>query len=630
MRLSKLVDKVKSYNPRADIALIRKAYDFSNKLHKNKKRASGEPFIQHPLNVAYILAEHRLDDSSIVAAFLHDVIEDTEGTYEDIKKEFGTEVADIVDGLTKITKIKYESKRNVEYIRRLLVASTKDVRIILIKLADKLHNMRTVDYLDEDQIKRICTETLYVYAPLAHKLGMASIKDELEDLSFKHLYPSMYQKFKEKFGKRRISRENEIKKIMAVVEKKLKEHGINAMILGRAKHFYSVYKKMIQKSRSFEEVYDLIGLRIITDNVKECYEALGIIHSLWTPIPGEFDDYIAMPKPNMYQSLHTAVMAFNQPVEFQIRTYEMDKLAEEGIAVHWSYKGIGEDKNFDKRLNLLKQILSLQSESKNVNEFMELLNDVFEDEIYILTPKGDVINLPKGSCPIDFAYAIHSNIGDRCNGAIVNGRIVPLRYQLKTGDIVNILTSKNPSPKRDWLKIVNTAKARNAIKQYIKSNDGLPVNALKETEEILEIKKTTLISINGHPVYNYKLAKECNPLPGDKIVAYISKNRYSIHKVGCDGYNMKKGIEALWIDAAKPTHITLRIVAKDRVGLFADVLNTVAATGTNVDPAKSRAMNNLFAEIEIGITTDSLDHIKDLISKIKRIKSVEKIAIEQK
>ena len=629
MRLSKLLDKIKGYNHQADLDLIRKAYKFSKELHKDKKRASGEPYIQHPLNVAYILAEHKLDDDSIVAALLHDLVEDTSISLDEIKKEFGEDIATLVDGLTKLTQIKYEAKRNVEYIRKMLVSSTKDVRIILIKLADKLHNMRTVKYLEESKIKRTCRETLYVYAPLAHKLGMASIKDELEDLSFKYLHPTMYQKFKEKFGKRKISRENEIKKIISIIDKKLKEQGINASILGRAKHFYSVYKKMIEKNRSFEEIYDLIGLRIITDTVKECYEALGIIHNLWTPIPGEFDDYIAMPKPNMYQSLHTAVVAFNQSVEFQIRTHEMDKLAEEGIAIHWSYKGVKEDRQFDKRLNLLKQILSLQSESKNVKEFMEFLKDVFEDEIYIFTPKGDIINLPKGSCPIDFAYAVHSSVGDRCNGAVVNGRIVPLRHQLKSGDMVKILTSKNPSPKRDWLKIVNTAKARNRIKQFISLHEDIPLPKLENKQKTSLIKqKSTFVNINKKPIYHYKLAKDCSPVPRQKIIAQSYKNRYTIHQRSCSNVDIRKSIDASWADISFP--IVIKITSKDRVGLLADILNTIAATGTNVNLAKSRKVSNNYAEIELGITPENLDHIRDLLFKIKNIKSIEKISIDKR
>tara|TARA_Y100000034_G_scaffold137000_1_gene218207 strand:- start:4322 stop:6301 length:1980 start_codon:yes stop_codon:yes gene_type:complete len=629
MRLSKLLDKIKEYNHQTNLDLIRKAYKFSRELHKDKKRASGEPYIQHPLNVAYILAEHKLDDDSIIAALLHDLVEDTSISLDEIKKEFGEEIASLVDGLTKLTQIKYETKRNVEYIRKMLVSSTKDVRIILIKLADKLHNMRTVKYLEENKIKRVCRETLYVYAPLAHKLGMASIKDELEDLAFKHLHPTMYQKFKEKFGRRKMSRENEIKKIISIIDKRLKEQGINALILGRAKHFYSVYKKMIEKNRSFEEIYDLIGLRIITDTVKECYEALGIIHNLWTPIPGEFDDYIAMPKPNMYQSLHTAVVAFNQSVEFQIRTYEMDKLAEEGIAIHWSYKGVKEDRQFDKRLNLLKQILSLQSESKNVKEFMEFLKDVFEDEIYIFTPKGDIINLPKGSCPIDFAYAIHSSVGDRCNGAIVNGRIVPLRHQLKSGDMVNILTSKNPSPKRDWLKIVNTAKARNRIKQFISSHEEIPLPKLDNKQKpILTKQRSTLVNVNKKPIYNYRLAKDCNPTPRQKIIAQLSKNRYTIHKQSCSNIERRKSIGASWADISFP--LVIKIISKDRVGLLADILNTIAATGTNVNLTRSRKMSNNYVGIELGVTPENLDHIRDLLSKIKNIKSVGKISIDKK
>ncbi|MBI2668176.1 bifunctional (p)ppGpp synthetase/guanosine-3',5'-bis(diphosphate) 3'-pyrophosphohydrolase [Candidatus Woesearchaeota archaeon] len=630
MRLFKLLKELRSYNKNADIKLVSKAYSYAKKVHKDKKRASGELFIQHPLNVAYILAQHKSDDASIAAALLHDVLEDSNTSLEDIKSLFGEEIANLVDGLTKLTTIKYEENREIEYIRKMLIYSARDIRIIIIKLADKLHNMRTIEYLEEYQVKRICQETLDIYAPLAHKLGMASVKDELEDLAFMNIYPEIYRKLKNKFKKSKTDKSSEAKRIKTIITKNLKEHGINALITGRTKTFYSIYKKMMLKKRTFEEIYDIIGLRIITDDEKECYEILGLIHNLWTPIPGEFDDYIAMPKPNMYQSLHTTVMAFNQPVEFQIRTYEMDKIAEEGIAAHWGYKGIKEDKKFDKRLVWLRQIINWETESSSIKEFMEFLKgDIFEDEIYIFTPKGDVINLPKESCPIDFAYAVHSNIGERCIGAVVNGRIVPLRYQLKTGDIVNILTSKKPSPRRDWLKIVKTAKAKNKIIHFIREHEKIPIANIRHLDAKKLIKdKNSLISINKNPIANYKLSKCCNPLPGDRIIAHLSKNKFSIHTEECEGYSSKKIFEASWIDNSMP--IWIKIVAKDRVGLFADVLNTVAATGTNVDPAKSRAINNNFAEIEFGILAENLDHIKDLVSRVKRVKSVTKVSIEQK
>ncbi|MBI2672938.1 bifunctional (p)ppGpp synthetase/guanosine-3',5'-bis(diphosphate) 3'-pyrophosphohydrolase, partial [Candidatus Woesearchaeota archaeon] len=466
MHLKDLINKIKEYNKKSGLEIIRKAYDFANEFHKNEKRASGEPFIQHPLNVAFILADLKMDDSTITAALLHDVVEDTAASLDVVKKEFGAEVASLVDGVTKLTSIKYNRKLdyNAESIRKMLMASTKDVRVIIIKLADKLHNMRTLKYLPEEDQKRIAKDTLEIYAPLAYRLGIASTKRELEDLSFKYLEPEMYQKFKEKFGKKRSEREIELKKLKSTLEKELEKYGIKATIKGRPKHFYSIYKKMITKHRTFEEIYDLIGLRIITDTVKNCYEILGIIHSLWKPISGEFNDYIAMPKENMYQSLHTAVMALNQPIEVQIRTEEMDRVAEEGIAAHWKYKGIYGDKDFDKKLSWLREMLEMHNSSKSTKEFMEFLKiDFFEDEIYVFSPKGDVIRLPKGSCPIDYAYAVHTDLGNKCNGAIINGRIVPLRYELKNGDIINILTLNISKPKRDWLKIVKTTKAKSKI-----------------------------------------------------------------------------------------------------------------------------------------------------------------------
>lgn len=631
MELNDLIRKVRSYNKEADFKLIREAYRYADSFHKGKKRVSGEAYIQHPLNAAFIIAELKLDAASVVAALLHDVVEDADASLEEIKEKFGEEIASLVDGVTKIKEIKYERKRDVETIRKMLIATTRDIRVIIIKLADKLHNMRTVSYLPEDKIKRICRETLDIYAPLASRLGIATIKWELEDLAFKHLYPKTHHRFKEKFGKSRKEREIDIHKIKSMIEKELKKNNIKASIVGRPKHFYSIYRKMISVGRSFEEIHDLIALRITTDNVRNCYEILGIIHNLWTPIPGEFDDYIAMPKPNMYQSLHTAVMALNQPVEFQIRTDEMDKIAEEGIAAHWRYKGLESEKDFDTKLSWLRQILDWQKESKTTKEFMEYLKiDFFEDEIYVFTPKGDIITLPRGSCPIDFAYAVHSSIGDRCQGAIVNGRIVPLRYQLKNGDIVNILTSKTPNPKRDWLKIVETAKAKTKIKSFIREHQKIPIAVVKKKEPLRkEVEKRELVDIKNVDNPNINLAKCCSPIPGDKIFAYNIKGRaYSAHKDDCKNLRYrKKKIEASWKDNIKDP-INIKIIAYDRVGLFADILNTVAATGTNVNPAKAKIIGNDMAECNLGIIPENTDHIKDLISRIKRIKSVNKVSIE--
>ncbi len=634
MNIRQVVKKVRSYNPKADADLIIKAYGFASKVHGNAKRASGEPFINHPLNVAYILAELKIDVSPVVAALLHDVVEDSTVSLDVIKKEFGEEIATLVDGVTKITKLRYENpdEENAENIRKMLLATTNDIRVIIIKLADKLHNMRTLKYLPADKQVKIAQDALNIYAPLAYRLGIASIKWELEDIAFKHLQPVTYQMFKEKFGKKRWQREIDIIKAKHSLAKALSAAGIQAEVTGRPKHFYSIYKKMLRTNRSFEELNDLMALRVITDSVKDCYEALGVIHSLWKPIPGEFKDYIAMPKSNMYQSLHTSVIGPDgQPVEIQIRTKEMHKTAEEGIAAHWQYKGVYGDKEFDRKLSWLRQILDWQRDSKDTKDFMEFLKlDFFEEEIYVFTPKGKVIQLPRGSTPIDFAYAIHSTIGDACTGALVNGRIVPLRYELKNGDIVNILTSKNATPHRDWLKIVKTAKAKDRIKRALKEREVVPVKVPTKIDSVKEQVRVSLINL---PVKtSFKLAKCCHPTPGDSIVGHEGRNRkFIVHTSDC--INIRRRVRSLvkltW-NYDFNSELILKVVAADRVGLFADILNTVAATGTNIRDARAKMISDNLAECSFSFVPENTDHVKDIVNRIKRVQSVRKVFIANK
>ncbi|MBL7100970.1 MAG: bifunctional (p)ppGpp synthetase/guanosine-3',5'-bis(diphosphate) 3'-pyrophosphohydrolase [Nanoarchaeota archaeon] len=632
MHFKKLIKKIKSYDEKADFELIRKAYEFANEVHKNEKRASGEPYVQHSLETAHILAELKQDPRSIAAALLHDVLENTEVTLEDLKEKFGEEIAMLVDGVTKISKIRYHDReeRDAESIRKMFLATTKDIRVLIIKLADKLHNMRTLKYLTKEQQRRISKATLDIYAPLAYRLGIASIKWELEDIAFKYLHPTMYAKFRQKFGKKRIQREIEIKKINRTITKELKKQNIPTKITGRPKHFYSIFRKMLEKHRTFEELYDLTALRILTDNVKHCYEILGIIHILWKPIPGEFDDYIAMPKSNMYQSLHTAVIGSNgQPIEIQIRTEEMHKIAEEGIAAHWSYKKATTDQKFDKKLSWLRQILDWQMESETANEFMDFLKiDFFQDEIYVFTPKGRVISLPKGSTPIDFAYGIHSNIGDTCTGSIVNGRIVPLRYKLKNGDIVNILTSKNQAPKKDWLKIIKTTKAKTKIRHYFKQRKIPVIRTVKEVEK----EKTTdnhMIEVYKLKNPKIKLANCCRPLPGNPLIGLLSMSKnVTLHKQGCKNLQKSKKtkIKAEWKKDYNE-EVNIKIIAEDRVGLFADILNTVSATGTNVTGAKGKMVSDMLVEITFGMMPESMDHLIDIITRVKRIQNIKTVAI---
>ncbi|AGB19157.1 RelA/SpoT family protein [Thermoanaerobacterium thermosaccharolyticum] len=474
--IEKVINRVKEYDKSEnDINLIFKAYDYALKAHEGQYRNSGEPYIVHPVEVAMILTNLELDVSTIASGLLHDVIEDTSITYDDIKNEFGQEIADLVDGVTKLGMIEYKSKveQQAENMRKMLIAMAKDIRVIMIKLADRLHNMRTLKYLSEEKQKEKAQETLEIYAPIAHRLGMSMIKWELEDLSLRYLHPDDYYSLVEKVAKKRKEREESIKELIDKLKEKLNEIGIKAEVDGRPKHFYSIYKKMKQQNKTFEQIYDLMAVRVIVNTVKDCYGTLGAVHTLWKPMPGRFKDYIAMPKPNMYQSLHTTVIGpKGEPFEIQIRTWDMHRTAEYGIAAHWKYKeGKSYEDEFDAKLSWLRQLLEWQRELKDAKEFMETLKiDLFTDEVYVFTPKGDVISLPAGSTPIDFAYSIHTEIGHRLNGAKVNGKIVPIYYELKNGDIVEILTTTNSDrgPSRDWLQIVKSSQAKNKIRQWFK------------------------------------------------------------------------------------------------------------------------------------------------------------------
>lgn len=456
------------------LELIKRVYIFSATVHKGQLRYSGEPYLIHPLEVANILVDLKMDVYTICAGLLHDTIEDTLTTLGEIEKFFGKNIAFLVDGVTKIAKLSFNSaqEQEAETFRKMILAMAKDIRVIIIKLADRLHNMRTLDYLPKDKRRKIAQETRDIYAPFASRLGMGKIKWELEDIALKHLKSDIYYELKEKVERNRAEREQSINTIKQIVEKELQGLPIEAIVQGRPKHFYSIYRKMKTKNISFEEVFDLVGLRIITNTVKDCYTLLGLIHSLWKPIPGEFDDYIAMPKPNMYQSLHTAIIGHEgKPVEFQIRTKEMHKTAEEGIAAHWQYKedGVKIDEKHKNYFVWLKQLLEWQQEVSDPKEFMEGMKmDLVPTEIYVFTPKGDIKALPIDATPVDFAYMIHSEIGNTCAGAKVNGKIVPLKYKLKTGDIVAITTSPKQTPSRDWLKFVKTQKAKQKIKKWLK------------------------------------------------------------------------------------------------------------------------------------------------------------------
>ena len=475
--IENLILKIEQYNPQADMKQIIKAYNFAESAHEGQYRNSGEKFFIHPYNVAMILADLNMDTSTIIAGLLHDVLEDTDVTYETLAEEFGEEVANLVEGVTKLKKLNYKTKQEsqAENLRKMVVAMAKDIRVIIIKLADRLHNMRTLEYMSDEKKKEKALETLEIYAPLAHRLGISKIKWELEDLSLRYLDPEGYYDLVDKVSKQRKEREAYIQFIIDMLKTKIDEMEIPCEISGRPKSFYSIYRKMVYQNKNFEQIFDLTAIRVIVDTVKDCYGVLGIVHTMWKPIPGRFKDYIAMPKPNMYQSLHTTVIGpQGEPFEVQIRTWEMHRTAEYGIAAHWKYKeGTIKADNFDEKLTWLRQMLEWQKEMKDPKEFMESLKiDFFTDEVFVFTPKGDVINLPNGSTPIDFAYRVHTAVGNNCVGAKVDGRIVPLDYKLKNGNIVEVITSANSTgPSRDWLKIVKSSQAKSKIRQWFKREE---------------------------------------------------------------------------------------------------------------------------------------------------------------
>jgi len=535
--LKTLIEEIPKYQPGADLDLLARAYRFSEASHQGQQRASGEPYLSHPLAVANLLVNFKMDVTTVTAGLLHDVLEDTSTTKADLEREFGKEIAELVDGVTKIGKLAFSSReeRQAENFRKMLVAMARDLRVLMIKLADRLHNMRTLHYLTGDRARTIGQETLDIYAPLAHRLGMANVKAELEDLALRTLHPDAYVDLQRRVAKRRLEREADINHVIAILERKLSEVGIQSQIRGRPKHFYSIWKKMHEQGKEFDEIYDLTAVRVITSSVRDCYGALGVIHSLWKPVPGRFKDFIAMPKVNMYQSLHTTVIGpKGDPVEIQIRTWEMHRIAEDGIAAHWLYKEkkTGKDK-VDDSLLWLRQLMETQQDMKDPREFMDTVRvDLFPDEVYVFTPKGDVKALPEGATPIDFAYAVHTKVGEHCVGAKVNGKLVPLRFTLRQGDIVEIITSPNQHPSRDWLKIVKSTRARSKINQWLKVEERARSLALGRELFEREARKYRLnptALLGGDAIK--QVAVDAG-FPGvDDLLASVGFGKTSVHQV---------------------------------------------------------------------------------------------------
>lgn len=476
IRINNIIDEISENNPDADLDIIDRAYIYSARVHDGQVRLSGEPYLSHPLEVAYILACMNLDTVSIAASLLHDVIEDTHATPEEVKDMFGDKVFHLVSGVTKLSVLTFDSsqERQAESIRRMLLAMADDIRVILIKLADRLHNMRTLQYHKQTKQKQIAQETLDIYAPLAARLGIYWIKTELQDTSFKYLFPEEYNKIKNLVNKDKEERESYVETVKKIIAEKLEKNHLKGEVLGRYKHFYSIYQKMVSQHLDFEDVYDIVAFRIILKTIPKCYEALGLIHALWKPVSNKFKDYIGVPKPNMYQSLHTTVIGpYGERIEIQIRTEEMDEVASAGIAAHWSYKeGMSVDDNVAKKFSWIQSLIENQENINDPNEFLENVRiDLFPEDVYVFTPTGEIKSLPKGATPVDFAYLIHTEVGNQCVGAKVDGRMVPLRHELKTGSIVEVITSKNHHPSKDWLNFVKTVKARSRIRQWIKTQE---------------------------------------------------------------------------------------------------------------------------------------------------------------
>ena len=590
-----LINSVLKYHPSTDISMIEKAYKVASEAHEGQKRKSGEPYIIHPLCVAIILADLELDKETIVAGLLHDAVEDTWMTYEEVEKEFGSEVALLVDGVTKLGQLSYSADKvevQAENLRKMFLAMAKDIRVILIKLADRLHNMRTLQYMRPEKQQEKARETMDIYAPIAMRLGISKIKVELDDLSLKYLKPDVYYDLVHKVALRKSEREQFVGAIVKEVKKHMDDANIKAQVDGRVKHFFSIYKKMVNQDKTIDQIYDLFAVRILVDTVKDCYAALGVIHEMYKPIPGRFKDYIAMPKPNMYQSLHTTLIGPNgQPFEIQIRTYEMHRTAEYGIAAHWKYKESSDGKapvgkSEEEKLNWLRQILEWQRDMSDNKEFMSLLKndlDLFADSVYCFTPQGDVKTLPSGSTPVDFAYSVHSAVGNKMVGARVNGKLVPIEYEIKNGDRIEIITSQNSQgPSRDWLKLVKSTQAKNKINQWFKK-ELKEDNILKGKEMLAQYARAKGFKIANYTKTQYLEAvlRKYGFRDWESVLAAIGhgglKEGQVFNKLveAYDKENKKNLTDEQVLEAASETQEKLHI-AKSKSGIVVKGIHDVA------------------------------------------------------
>ncbi|MEE9143750.1 MAG: bifunctional (p)ppGpp synthetase/guanosine-3',5'-bis(diphosphate) 3'-pyrophosphohydrolase [Candidatus Binatia bacterium] len=710
LRVSDLVTKVQSYHPMADVEMVRRAYDFTAKVHRGQKRLSGEPYLIHPMAVAGIITDLKLDVPSIVGGLLHDTVEDTLTTLGEVESLFGGEIAKLVDGVTKLSRVNFSSheEKQAENFRKMILAMAKDVRVILIKLADRTHNMRTLGHLPVDKQISTAQETLDIYAPLSHRLGIAWIRTELEDLALKYLHPEIYYQLKRNVAKRKVDREKYIGEVISIATKKLQEEGIDADVTGRPKHFYGIYQKMESQNLQYDQIYDLVAFRILVDTLRECYETLGVIHNNWKPVPGRFKDYIALPKPNLYQSLHTAVIGpFGERVEIQIRTHEMHRVAEEGIASHWRYKD-GEHFQFNdmQRFAWLRQLLDWQQNLEDPQEFLHSIKeDLFSEEIYVFTPKGDLLNFPKGSTVIDYAYRIHSEVGHHCSGARVNGQMVPLKYLLRSGDTVEIITTHQQTPSRDWLKQVKSPRARSRIRNWLKSQqrersvalgrellegdlnryrldyatlrregvigsiakelgvkdeEGLlastgygkittrqiltklvpqekldlgkqpPKSALERLFRLLPGQKRNFgVKVKGIGDTMVRFARCCHPLPGEKIVGFITRGRgVAVHVVNCPTVlesDPHRKVEVNWQDTGQtPRPIKIAVGCVDRPGLLAAVSAAITSAEVNIARAQIRTFPEEKALNTFEVMISNSDQLKRVLRNILKVKGVYK------
>lgn len=692
-----LTEKILSYNPKANIERIRQAYVFSREAHCAQKRVEGSPYIHHPLSVAYILAEMHLDSATIAAGLLHDTIEDTDMSMNDIKDMFGNEIVFLVEAVTKLSKVEFKTKEDAqaENFRKMFLAMSKDVRVILIKFADRLHNMRTIEYLSEDRQKKIANETIEIYAPLANRLGINWLKIEFEDLCFKVLMPELFEELQDKVAKYIEIHEKYFEEVKESIYTRLHASGIEAKIKSRIKNNFSIYNKIVKQKITFEQVYDVIGFRIITDTIPHCYEVLSIIHSLWPHIPGRFKDFISLPKSNMYESLHTTVIGpSGYQMEFQIRTKEMNLIAEEGIAAHWRYKE--KDTLNSKNTRYVAWLRDLIKEISDAKEFLEAVKgEVIPETVYVFTPKGEIKELPVGSTSIDYAYSIHTEVGNKCIGAKVNGRIIPLRQKLNSGDVVEIITSSSQTPSKDWLKYVVTQRAKSKIKQWIRNEErnqsislgsnlmeeeikrhALPLSTLKskkmaevlksfgiqsledlyvlvgfgklsahqvvnrlmpekpEEEIVPKVSKPlstqrSIIKIKGIDNVLYHIGKCCFPVPGDKVIGFITKGKgVTIHRLNCVNLenlalNPERLVDVEWSHDVDATSLAkLSIEAMDKPGLLANLSALISAANVNISYIKANLTADKRAIIELILEIKNKKQLFDIQNKIAQMQGV--------